>query len=88
MSEHDSPRFPRVQRCVTPSPLRATPTQSRELLHDLYSSNSSPPPRFLLDALDAVSETSETSVPVELPKHFLPDFPFRVVNGRADPTYA
>jgi hypothetical protein len=84
MSEHDSPRSPRVQRCVTPSPLRATPTQSRELLRDLYSS-SSPPPRFLLDALDAVSETS---VPVELPKHFLPDFPFRVVNGRADPTYA
>lgn len=76
--EYDSPR---VQRCVTPSPLRATPARSRNQLCNLYTS----PPRFLLDALE---EASHTSVLTDLPKHYLPNFPFRVVNGHSDPTSA
>ncbi|KAG0601126.1 hypothetical protein M758_11G086000 [Ceratodon purpureus] len=76
--EYDSPR---VQRCLTPSPLRATPARSRNQLCDLYTSL----PRFLLDAL---KEASYTSVPIDLPKHYLPNFPFRVVKGHSDPTDA
>ena len=48
----------------------------------MYSSN---PPRFLLDAFEDVSDTS---VPSDLPRHFLLDFAFRVVDGCLDPTFA
>lgn len=79
--ECDSPRIcdsPRVQRAITPSPLCATPTRCREELSVLYPS----PPRFLLDALEEEPNTCE------LPRHFLRDFPFRMVDGRPDSTFA
>ena len=75
MEEYDSPG---VRRFIIPSPLRGTPSPSKDV-RTLYSSQVPP---FMLEALERASSDEF----VDLPKHYLPDFPVRMVGGFPNPT--
>ena len=77
IEEFDSPR---IFRSLVPSPLRTTPSPSKEPLESLYSN---PIPRFILEAVENAPIGDDI---IELPKHYLPDFKFRLVNGHPNPT--
>jgi hypothetical protein len=75
MEEYQSPS---VQRRLIPSPSRGTPSPSKNSV-ELFYKSSVPP--FVLEAFDRASNSEI----VDLPKHYLPNFSFRVVDGHVDP---
>ena len=75
MEEYQSPS---VQQRLIPSPSHGTPSPSKNNVKLFYKSSVPP---FVLEAFDRASNNEI----VDLPKHYLPNFSFHVVDGHMDP---